>query len=447
MALKTVQKLIKLLKHKDRQFTNLVEEMHPSDLAELVEKLNDEQKKELFEILDDDEAALIIPEMEDVDQVSLFQVLDKERASSILKEMSSDEAVDLLSDLPSAEAQELLTRMEDPEEIEGLLKFPEDTAGGLMTTEYLSLPENMPVEEAIQRLREVASEVEIIYYIYVINEENRLIGVISLRELISADDGTLLKDIMKTNVISVDVGLDQEEVARLVARYDLLAVPVIDEKESLRGIITVDDILDVIEEEATEDIYRLAGTSEVRGVELINASVLNVSRKRLPWLIVSLMGGFFSGSVIGVFEETLQAVVILAIFIPVIMDMGGNVGSQSSTVFVRGLATGEIEADEVWRYFFREARIGLTMGIVCGLIIGVSAFFWQQLPYLGVIVAVTMFSTVTLAAIIGTLIPLFFWKMGADPAISAGPFVTTIKDVTGLLIYFYIATIFIDQLL
>ncbi|RQD72728.1 MAG: magnesium transporter, partial [Candidatus Syntrophonatronum acetioxidans] len=246
MALKTVQKLIKLLKQKDRQFTNLVEEMHPSDLAELVEKLNDEQKKELFEILDDDEAALIIPEMEDVDQVSLFQVLDKERASSILKEMSSDEAVDLLSDLPSAEAQELLTRMEDPEEIEGLLKFPEDTAGGLMTTEYLSMPENMPVEEAIHRLREVASEVEIIYYIYVINEENRLIGVISLRELISAEDGTLLKDIMKTNVISVDVGLDQEEVARLVARYDLLAVPVIDEKESLRGIITVDDILDVM---------------------------------------------------------------------------------------------------------------------------------------------------------------------------------------------------------
>ncbi|RQD78244.1 MAG: magnesium transporter, partial [Candidatus Syntrophonatronum acetioxidans] len=300
MALKTIQKLIKLLKHKNRQFTSLVEEMHPSDMAELVEKLNDEQKKELFELLDDNEAALIIPEMEDVDQVSLFQVLDKEKASSILKEMSSDEAVDLLSELPPAEAQELLTRIEDPEEIEGLLKFPEDTAGGLMTTEYLSLPENMPVEEAIQRLREVASEVETIYYIYVIDEENRLIGVLSLRELISAEDGTLLKDIMKTNVINVDVNLDQKEVARVVSRYDLLAVPVIDGNDSLRGIITVDDILDVLEEEATEDIYRLVGTSEVRGVDLINASVFNVSVKRLPWLIVCLIGGLFPGSVIGV---------------------------------------------------------------------------------------------------------------------------------------------------
>ncbi len=447
MAIKTIQKLIRLLKHRNQDLTNLMDELHPSDLAELVEDLNDEQKKELFALLNDEEAALILQEMEDAEQVSLIKVLDKERVSSILKEMSSDEAVDLLGELPREDAQELLIRLDDMEEIEGLLRYAEDTAGGIMTTEYIALPGTMSVEEAIVRLRETAPEVETIYYIYVIDEENRLIGVLSLRELISAENGTLLKGIMRTNVISVDVNLDQEQVAKIVSKYDLLAVPVVDEKGSLRGIITVDDILDVVEEEATEDIYRLVGTSEVRGTDMVNASVLNVVTRRLPWLLVCLVGGLLSGSVIQVFEKTLQAIVMLAIFIPVIMDMGGNVGSQSSTVFVRGLATGEIEANEVWGYFLKEVRIGFTMGFICGIMIGLAAIFWQNSITLGLIVSITMFVTITLAAVIGTLIPLLFWKMGVDPAITAGPFVTTIKDVTGLLIYFYTATLFMDKLI
>lgn len=446
MATKTIQKLIYLLKTGKKDLKSILDELHPSDLADIVEDLQDEQKKELFDMLSDGEAALILQEMEENDQVSLVKALDTQRASSILREMSSDEAVDLLSELPREEAQELLTRIEDKEEIEGLLRYGEDTAGGIMTTEYIALPENMPVEEAIFRLREIAPDAETIYYVYVIDGENRLIGVLSLRQLIGAEDGTLLKDIMRLNVISVDVHMDQEEVARIVSRYDLLAVPVVDERGGLRGIITVDDILDVIEEEATEDIYHLVGTSEVRGVDLVNASVMHVVSRRLPWLVVCLVGGLFSGSVIGAFEDTLQAIVVLAIFIPVIMDMGGNVGSQSSTVFVRGLATGEIEPNEVWGYFFKEIRIGLVMGSACGFMIGVAASLWMQLPVLGMVVGIAMFSTVTFAAIIGTLIPLLFWRAGADPAITAGPFVTTIKDVTGLLIYFYTASAFIDRL-
>lgn len=448
MPAKTIQKLIKLLKHRNQDLTNIMDQLHPTDLAEILEHLEEDQKKELFDLLNDEEAALVIQEMEDSDQVSLFKVLDKERASSILKEMSSDEAVDLLSELPQEDARELLIRIEDTEEIEGLLKYAEDTAGGLMTTEYIALPENMHVEEAILRLREVASEVETVYYIYVIDEENRLIGVLSLRELISAQDGSLLADVMRTNVISVGVDVDQEEVARLVSRYDLLAIPVIDVNGSMRGIITVDDILDVVEEEATEDIYHFAGTSEVRGVDLVNATVFQVASKRLPWLLVCLVGGFFSGIVIRAFENTLEAIVVLAFFIPVIMDMGGNVGTQSSTVFVRSLATGEIESDEVWGYFFKEIRVGFLMGLVCGVSISLAANLWQQdfAPWLGLVVGIAMFSTVTAAAIIGTLVPLLFWKMGADPALTAGPFVTTIKDVTGLLIYFYTAALFMDKL-
>ncbi len=421
---------------------------HPSDLADLVDELSDEQKKELFDLLSDEDAALIIQEMEDFDQVSLLRLLTRHKASAILREMSVDDATDLVGELSIEEARDLLSLIdEEAEEIKGLLKYPEDSAGGIMTTEFIALPEDIPVEEAISRLREVAPDAEIVYYVYVVDPQTRLTGVLSLRDLIAADDGTLLQDIMYRNIISVQAETDQEEVARVVSRYDLLAVPVVDEENRLLGIITVDDILDVIEEEATEDIYRLTGTGEVTGVDILEASVFGLARKRMPWLLISLMGGLISGSVIGAFEHTLETIVILAVFIPVIMDMGGNVGTQSSTLFVRGLATGEITPSDVWRYFFRETRVGLTMGILNGLFVAMVATLWQGMPLLGVVVGIAMFSTITLAALIGTLVPMFFNYYGIDPAITAGPFVTTIKDVTGLLIYFWIATAFMSHLI
>lgn len=420
---------------------------HPSDLAELVDELNDQQRKELFELLSDEDAALIIQEMEEFDQVSLLRLLTRHRASSILKEMAVDDATDLLGELSEEEVKELLSLIEeDAEEIKGLLRYREDTAGGIMTTEFIGLPEDIPVEEAITRLREMAPDAEIIYYVYVINAQTKLTGVISLRDLIAAEDGTLLEEIMLRNVISVPAEMEQEEVARLVSRYDLLAVPVVDEEQRLLGIITVDDIIDVIEEEATEDIYRLTGTGEVESVDILEASVYSIVRKRLPWLIISLFGGLLSGSVIGSFENTLESIVILAVFIPVIMGMGGNVGTQSSTLFVRGLATGEIEEEDIWRYFIREVKIGITMGLINGLAIALAASLWQGDRILGLVVGLAMFSTISLAALIGTLIPILSNRYGIDPAYTSGPFVTSIKDVTGLLIYFYIATMFMKYL-
>ncbi|MDO9536520.1 MAG: magnesium transporter [Bacillota bacterium] len=421
--------------------------MHPSDLVDLVDDLNDAQKKELFSLISNEEAALIIQEMEEFDQVSLIRLLTKHRASSILKEMAIDDATDLLGELHPEEAKDLLALIEEEaEELRDLLRYPEDTAGGIMTTDFIALPEDLVAEDAITRLRELAPEAEIIYYVYVVDAQTKLSGVISLRDLIAAGDGTFLREIMFRNVISVPAHMDQEEVARVVARYDLLAVPVVDEEQRLLGIITVDDILDVIEEEATEDIYRLAGTGEVRG-NILDASVFGIARKRVPWLLISLVGGLLSGFVIGVFEETLKSILILAIFIPVIMDMGGNVGTQSSTVFVRSLATGEIENDDVWRYFFREVKVGISMGVFNGIIIALVASLWQGIPMLGVVVGLAMFITISFAALIGTLVPMIFNHYGIDPAISAGPFVTTIKDVTGLLIYFYTASIFMKYLI
>ncbi len=436
------------LQEKVKEFLLRVKEgYHPSDLAELIEDLTDQQKKELFDLLSDEDAALILQEMEEIDQVTLFRLLTKTRASAVLKEMASDEAADLLGELPPDEAREILDLIEEnAEEIEGLLRFPEESAGGIMTTEFIALPENIPAEEAITRLREIAPEAEIIYYVYVVDEETRLSGVLSLRDLISASDGTLLQEIMNPNVISVNAMMDQEEVARVVSRYDLLAVPVVDEQNRLLGIITVDDIIDVIEQEASEDIYLMAGTGDVEGVDLMNVSVFSIAKIRLPWLIISLLGGLLSGSVIGHFESTLQTIVLLAVFIPAIMDMGGNVGTQSSTVFVRGLATGELKEERVWHYFLKEIRVGLTMGAVCGLLIASAAVIWKGVPILGLAVGIAMFTTVTLAAIIGTLVPLLFSRLGIDPAIAAGPFVTTIKDITGLLIYFWVATLFLPYL-
>ena len=437
---KSLQKILIMIKERDTNLEEFFQNLHPSDFAEIVEDLTDEQKAELFDLLSDEEAALVIQEMEDIDQVDLFQLLTKKRASAILREMASDDAADLLGELPEEEAKELLTLIdEDAEEIRGLLKYPEDSAGGIMTTELISFPENMTVEEAIRRLRVIAPEAETVYYVYVVDEATRLIGVLSLRELIAATDGTRLSEIMRKNVVNVPADMDQEEVARLVSKYDLLAVPVVDERLRLLGIVTVDDILDVLEEEATEDIYRRVGAGELEDVDLVDASVPSILRRRLPWLIITLIGGLFVGRVIEEFEVALTVIPVLVFFIPVIMDMGGNVASQSSTVFVRGVATGEIAVSEMWGYFLREIRVGITMGVICGATVAIAAGLWQVDPTLGLVVGIAMLSTVTLGAVIGTLVPLIFNNFGIAPAYASGPLVTTIKDATGLIIYFSIA--------
>ncbi|MFY9504418.1 MAG: magnesium transporter [Dethiobacteria bacterium] len=421
--------------------------IHPGDLLELLDQLGDGEKEELLELLSDSEATALIQEMEPFEQVSLFRLLSRERAPAILKEMASDDAVDLLGELSPKETAELLPLVdEDTAKFSGLLKYPEESAGGIMTTEYISLPADLPVEEAIARLREIAPQAETIYYVFVVDVENRLIGVLSLRDLIAAPDGTPLKEIMKHNVISVNALLDQEEAARVVAKYDLLAVPVVDDDNRLLGIITFDDIMDVLEQEATEDIYRLAGAGEVTGVELMEASIYKIAWHRTPWLLLSMLGGILAGYIMSAFESTLEAILVLAFFIPVIMDMGGNVSTQTSTIFVRGIATGEIRGADFWRYFIREVRVGLFMGVLFGILVAVTAVLWRGSPILGLVVGISMVATVSLATVIGTLVPLLFHKLHIDPAITSGPLVTTIKDVTGLLIYFGMATLFLDYL-
>ncbi len=442
------EKIIRYLRIRDKERTDLLDDLLPQDLAEQIYKLSQEEKIEVFSLLNNEEAGLILGEMELEEQGKLIKLLSPKVVADILSEMPYDDMTDILGEVDEDTTKKILSLMQkdDVEEVKGLLEYPKDSAGGIMTTEFISFKENITVGDAIRKLREIAPSAETVYYLYTTDENDKLVGVVSLRELIVSRDEEVISEIMRTNIISVQAETDQEQVAQLVQKYNFLAVPVTDVENKLIGIITVDDIMDVIEEETTEDILHLVGTTEVEG-SIMDATPIKIAKTRLPWLIICLLGGLFSGSIISIFEETLEAVVALAFFMPVIMDMGGNVGSQSSTVFVRAVATGEIQASEMFRYFFKEIRVGLLMGFVCGITVAIAASLWQGQPLLGLVVGFSMLCTVILAATIGTLIPLLFTKMGVDPAVTAGPFVTTIKDVTGLMIYFYIATMFMEYLI
>ena len=283
-----------------------------------------------------------------------------------------------------------------------------------------------------------------IYYIYIISRRKELKGVLSVRQLLAADPTEKMQNIMSEDVIKVPVDMDQEEVAEVLNKYDLLAVPVINNKNQLVGIITVDDILEVMEDEATEDIYKMAATTDVYDVK---GGLLSIVKKRIPWLLILLVGDLLSGSVIQKFEASLQAIVALAIFIPVLMDMGGNVGTQSLTVVVRGLATGKLYLANFFSHIYREIKVGLIMALIIGISISVIVIVWQGDPILGLIVGVSMFATLLTAIIVGTSIPFIMDAIGVDPALASGPFITTIVDITGLFIYFYMASILINNYL
>jgi len=425
----------------------LLEDMQPADVADVLSNLDLKDQVALFLRLTDEIGARVFEHLDPRWQQPLLAELEPAKATEILDEMSPDDIADFIGELNPAEAQAVLNLMpvEEAKGIKELLVYPEHSAGGLMTTEFLVFDQDETTDAVILSVRQNAEPKSSLYYIYVTSKE-RLVGVVSLRQLLFASPGTSMKSIMEDNLVTVRPEADQEAVAKIVSKYDLLAVPVVDSCQNLLGIITVDDIIDVLQEEATEDIYRSRGASGMEDVDPVAATVLQKVAKRLPWLGITLAAGMISGSIVGAYAEAIQAVVILALFIPVIMDMGGNAATQASTVFVRGVATGEIEPNKQVRYFFQEVKVGLSMALVCGLAIGIIVAIWQQLPLLGFVVGMAMFATVTVGTIVGTLIPLIFTRLGLDPAYGSGPMVTSIKDATGLLIFFSIATMFIEFL-
>lgn len=444
MLLDTVKKLIR--RGAFPTLSKVVGKSHPADVAHLFRYLDLKDQRILFNLIEDIEtAAYVLSEIDHSAGAQLLEQIEKERITEVLQEMPYDDAVDIIRNMPEELAEEILSSMQDEysDEIEQLLAYEEDTAGGIMATEIFSLSEGLTVRQAIEALQQ-AEDVEMVFYLYVTDDHGHLVGVLSLRQLLTVPPHTLLKDIMIKDVISVRTDMDQEEVAQLVAKYNILAIPVVDDGNKLMGIITVDDVIDVMRQEATEDIFKMAGASEEE--LLYGNKSLKIARLRLPWLLTNLCGGVITGYLMWMFKATLEQIIALISFIPVITGMGGNVGGQSSTIVVRGFATGRIDSSTVRQVFFKEVRVGLIMGVVCGLTVGLVAYGWHHNPYLGMVVGLAMVTAMTVAASMGVLAPTFFKHFGVDPAIASSPFVQTANDITGILIYFGTATMFLSYL-
>lgn len=425
---------------------SLLQELHPADIAQGFEELESEEQLTLFKCLPNEEAIQVFEELDLEQQTFLLDSISRGRAGKVLDEMASDDRADLFSELSDEMVARLfkLMKREEVADVVQLLKYEPDTAGGLMTTDYIALKENMMVETAVDAVRK-RPKAEMIYYVYVIDEAGCLVGVASLRSLIIAKEGTPLSEVMDPDPIKVRVDVDQEEVARTVANYDLLAVPVIEHDNRLVGIVTVDDVIDVVEEEASEDIYRMAGTG--MEYDAHKKSIFKIAVLRFPWLFTCLIGGLISGNIIRFFKVALNETIALAFFIPVILGTGGNVGIQSSTVVVRGIALGHFERAQIIGVLSREIRIGLVLGAVCGLLVGIMAPVFQMSgKVIALAVGFSMVCALSLAAFIGALFPLIFNRLKIDPAIAAGPFVTTSVDITALVVYLTLASFLLRML-
>lgn len=441
MIIKKIKRL--LTENNVEQLQELVGDLHPNDFSQIAEELSPAQIIEIFKLIKDREKiAEYISELNTELQSELLNAMDKKQASEILKGMDTDDAVDLLGEIAPEESRELLDLLpkEEAAEIEELMKYEENTAGSIMNNEFVTLPENLTAEQAIQHIREMSPEAEMIYYVYVLDKRNKLIGVLSLRDLIVADPHKKISEIMEEDVISVLDTEDREVAARIISDYDFLAIPVINKKGIMVGIITVDDIIDVLEEEVTEDIHKMVGSTEVYEDKLIKTGSFKRARARLPWLLVCMFGQVISASVIEFHSSILEIVVALAFFVPLIMDMGGNVGTQSSTITVRGLATGQLRLDELWKNIWAESKVGFFIGTIVGLLIFIIAFLWQKSYLIGITIGLSIIFTVILASTMGALLPLVFNYLKIDPAVASGPLITTIVDICSLTIYFSLGT-------
>ena len=421
----------------------LVDKTHPADLAWIFRHLNKVERGNIFSIIA--QTALIgefLSELDDAIMTELIQDLSPQYLANVITDMAPDDAVDILETVPEELASEIRTHMEqkDREEVEGLLQYHPESAGGLMSTDFMSLDEYITVGEAISSIQQKSEEMEMVFYLYITHSDGKLAGVISLRELLMNSPSRLLKEIMNSNVISVTTDTTQGEVAHVVSQYNILAVPVVDTAYNLVGIVTVDDIIDVIREEATEEFLQMAGAGKDR--EILLKSTFDNAMLRAPWLFASWIGGVMAMVIIGSFETELSKVLALASFIPIVMGMGGNIATQSSTIIVRGIATGRVNMNELLKVIFKEMRVGILLGFVYGVFLGVLSFVLHQEPrFLGLVVGFSIFATMAMSATLGTVIPLVLKRFNFDAAIATGPFVTTAIDIVGVLMYFYTAKI------
>ena len=420
------------------QAIHILLDLKPADQAEVFEDLDDEDQVSLLPNLASEISADILENIEDEEAARLVAVLPDDTVVRIVNEMEPDEAADLLGDIQPQQAQAILARLDNPEEVRPLLLHPDESAGGLMTSEYLALRRRMTVGEALQAVRGWQPDIDNIYSLFVVDGETHLKGSINLRQLIVSDPEAVLMDIMEPDLVSVKAGVDQEECAGLMARYDLIALPVVNDENILLGVITIDDVLDVLVEEATEDIQKLGGAQPL-GEPYLLTRASSVFRKRVGWLMLLFLTESLTGTVLRHFEGELQAVVALSFFIPLLIGTGGNAGSQTTSTIIRALAVGEMHVWDALQALWHETRVGLLLGMAMAAVAYVRALTWGSTSGLALTVSFSILGIVVWANVLGAILPTLAVRLKIDPTVVSGPVMSTLVDATGLFIYFTIA--------
>ncbi len=426
-----------------RQLIRIIKKTHMADISIVFKELSNNNRRKLFDLIQDPEdMGLLFTELEESMFLEFVQHVEFDKLVEVFDHLPSDDAAELLGLLEEELSDQILEKMqkEESDNVEQLMSYGEDTAGSLMVTDFVALEEDVNAKQVIEALQSEYMDVEMPFYIYVVDAYGKLVGVSSLRQLVVVHPDKPLKDFMATDMVSVNTYTDREEVARLVSRYDYLAVPVVDDENRIVGIVTVDDVIDILHEVAEEDILKMAGVGE----EYVETqTVLRGTRIRLPWLMASCLGGLAAFYIIGGFEHALAQLTSLAAFIPVIMGMGGNIGTQSSTIVVRGLATGRVNLNDFSQVVLKELSVGLILGVIYGFIVGLVANFhsFGEVYSLGLSLSVglAIVSSMSVAALVGAAVPLVFERLHIDPAVATGPFVTTAIDIVSVYCYFRIA--------
>ncbi|RKD22906.1 magnesium transporter [Ammoniphilus oxalaticus] len=422
---------------------DLLYELHPYDIAQQYRHLPIKHRSKFLLSISLEQLTGFINELEKEEQLDILYKLGIEKTTEVLDLMENDDLANLLTDLEPDKIEELLSGMkeEESEIVQNLMNYPSETAGRIMNNRYVWIDEHYTVREAVDKLKDFAELAQYLNYLYVIDQDKKLVGVVSYKDLLLADLYDKIEDIMFSRVVKVDVLTDQEEVAKLIRRYDFVAMPVVEDDNHLVGIITVDDIIDVVIQEANEDIEKLSASGKAID---FNTKPWVAAYRRLPWLILLLLIGLVSGSIIDGFSATIEKVIALTFFMPMIAGMTGNTGTQSLAVVVRGLVSKDLDFKESLKLILRELWVGIIIGIICAIMISIIAVVWKG-KVIGLIVGSSLLLTLIIGTLAGTIIPLVLYKFNVDPAVASGPLITTLNDILSLLIYFGIATMFISK--
>jgi len=438
------EQLLELLENKEYiKLRDLLIEMNHVNIAEILEELDTNNQLVIFRILPKDTAVLVFSYLSTDTQEAIIHAITDKEVKTLIDELYFDDMIDLLEEMPANIVKKILRNVSEEERslVNQFLKYPENSAGSLMTIEYVDLKRDITVKDALQKIKRIGLEKETVYTCYVIDQNRKLEGIVSLRELVVSPDDTLISDLMTTDVIYVHTNDDQEEVAKVFKKYGFLALPVVDTEKRLVGIITFDDIMKVIEEESTEDIYKMAAIVPSEETYM-SSSIFHLARNRITWLLFLMISATFTGYIIRNYEATLSSQVILASFIPMLMDTAGNAGSQTSTLIIRGLSLGEVKIKDIFKIIFKEFRISLIVGLILSSINLIRILIVDKTSFsIALTVSLSLYLTIVFAKVFGGMLPIIASKLKLDPAIMASPIITTIVDAISLLIYFQLASL------